>query len=188
MGIRYIIGLLLLFTIPELRAQLDSRGVVTGASPKASGAGLQQLSELPDNKPIVKPLKEGMKLCAPGCDSIRNWGITGDAAHKARPSCHNSDEAIDIAAVGCPNGEMSPTQNKDKFEEFVTCMGTKAKKQYEKERYYGKWWSPLLQLKDAVLGDGFKVLYDGIPQFESKGKGHSGHVHIQLKQCRPKRG
>jgi len=164
MSKRYILGFLLLFTAPEIRAMLDSRGAGSGASPKAAGNEFQPIAQLPDSKPIVKPLKEGMRLCAENCDAIKNWGITGDAAHKARPSCHNSDEAIDIAAVRCNGQEMSPEQNADEFKKFVTCMGTEAKKQYERERYSGFFsgnfkYLNFKYLKDAILGDGFKVLY-----------------------------
>lgn len=69
--------------------------------------------------PILAPFKKYHKVCSGGCDYI-SWGIWGDEAHKKRPSCHNSGEAIDIHAVVC--AKTTYKAKTTKFQNYLKCM------------------------------------------------------------------
>jgi hypothetical protein len=57
--------------------------------------------------------------CAPGCGYV-SWGIWGDARHRAKRSCHNAGDAIDVHAIRC-GGTVSPGGS-PKFRAYVDCV------------------------------------------------------------------
>lgn len=71
---------------------------------------------------IEAPFNKHHKTCASGCTYI-SWGIWGDEAHKKRPSCHNSGEAIDIHAIKCKGKKYGAGTRK--FSSYLKCMKRK---------------------------------------------------------------
>ncbi|MEL4403158.1 hypothetical protein AAEJ42_23330, partial [Shewanella algae] len=52
---------------------------------------------------------------------FENMGIIGDAAHRARRSCHNSGQAIDVGTVTCSGGQKLTTDSA-KYFNLANCM------------------------------------------------------------------
>lgn len=69
--------------------------------------------------PIMRSFPGAHARCARGCSYV-SWGIWGDKAHRARKSCHNSGEAIDIHAIRC--GGRTFAAGSARFNQYVGCM------------------------------------------------------------------
>jgi hypothetical protein len=144
-----------------------------GGSSYSSGTPNASADSLPGiktfGKPnIVDPFKQQFPKCteAAGLGQCKFvfLGIWGDPAHRARKSCHNTGEAIDVGLpFQCTNGGKIDAQS-PKALEVARCMANNAGGQFG------------VIFQDRREGPNF---FPGHPP-----GAHNGHMHIQLRSCR----
>lgn len=130
----------------------------------SSPSGLTPVSaaELSGMRKIIPPFQKWFGTCTEklglGTCRFENLGIMGDAAHRARRSCHNSGQAIDVGTVTCSGGQkLIPSS--DRFFNLANCMANDSKNE--------------LQV----------VFYKATGPNMIKKSDHLNHMHIQLKNC-----
>lgn len=130
----------------------------------SSGSGFTPVGagELTGMCKIVKPFQKWFDACTKGLGlgncRFQNMGIMGDASHRARASCHNVGEAIDVGTVTCSGGQKLTT-NSPEFFNLANCMANDS--QNELQVIFYKASGPnMIQKSD-----------------------HTNHMHIQLKNC-----
>ncbi len=141
--------------------------------PVYTGSGAHPISamNIGGSPPIAQTFQKYFNVCTTlvglGQCNFVNLGIWGDQAHQQRQSCHNVGEAIDVGPLTCSGGQASGTINPDnpRFYDMVKCMAQQTNNELETIFH----------------------LSEGPPNMIQKSD-HSGHVHIQLKNCRMVRG
>lgn len=133
-----------------------------GASGSWGGAPTSA-SELSGGQSIVEPFKRNFERCAQenglGTCKFENMGIMGDAAHRARRSCHNAGEAIDVGPLTCTGANKIAT-NHPKFFDMAKCLANNSNDE--------------LQV----------IFHRGEGKNMIRKSDHVGHMHVQLKNCR----
>jgi hypothetical protein len=153
------------FTSQSFGERTANGGSGGGNGSVASGAtdAPFKTAEQLEQRPITEPFKKHFDQCTrranmgTGC-RFQDKGIMGDKDHQARASCHNVGEAIDIGIIECAGQQIKP--DSQHFCDFVKCFADET----------GGETSTIFA---RPCGNGNKVKSD-----------HSGHVHIQLKNCR----
>jgi hypothetical protein len=138
---------------------------LSGAPEPARGQGASEsmvyAQDLKSGHKILEPFKENFDKCTNktglGRCKFKNMGIDGDDAHKARASCHNSGEAIDVGDLECDASRYDASS--EKFFEVAKCMAHDTEKKLE-------------VIFHKAEGENMKVV-----------PGHEKHMHIQLKNC-----
>lgn len=120
-------------------------------------------SELSGGQTIVEPFKRNFDRCAQeiglGVCKFENMGIMGDASHRARRSCHNGGEAIDVGPLTCTGAKAIPS-NHPKFFDMAKCLANNSNN--ELQVIFHRAEGPnMIQKSD-----------------------HVGHMHVQIKNCR----
>ncbi len=133
-----------------------SSGGSSGLRP--SGTGDMSTSKFPIVGVFKKYFDGCLEKTGIGPCKFVNLGILGDAAHRARRSCHNSGEAIDIGPLTCAGGKSISTTD-PRFYNVARCMAHNTDNKLE-IIYYKADGSNMIQKSD-----------------------HSNHMHIQLKHC-----
>ncbi len=135
------------------------------SSPTYGNGGAQPIGAGDLNSPykIVPPFQKWFNHCSNklgyGNCRFENFGIMGDSSHRARRSCHNAGEAIDVGPITCSSGRSIRPKSTEFFR-FAQCMAQDT--QNELQVIYFQAQGPnMIQKSD-----------------------HSGHMHIQLKNCR----
>lgn len=129
-----------------------------------SGSTLTPVSpaELSGMRKIIPPFQKWFSACTKGLGMgdcrFENMGIMGDAAHRARRSCHNSGEAIDVGTVTCSGGQKITTDSAQFFN-LANCMANDSKDELQ-VIFYKATGPNMIQKSD-----------------------HNKHMHIQLKNC-----
>lgn len=156
------------FSGGERMAITDGSGATTGYGGVDVSPGNLNANSARGHAPIVEPFKNYFQRCTEklglGTCSFKNLGVWGDAAHRARRSCHNSGEAIDVGLpFNCSNGG-SFNANDPRAMEVAKCMAADS---------------------DERFGVIFKDQTPVRNMFPGGQRGaHNGHMHIQLKNCR----
>lgn len=125
-----------------------------------SAAGIRSA---PGGPAVSAPFNAAFAACtkdAPGGScTFQNWGIWGDAAHRARPSCHNNGTAIDVGPISC--GGQTFKADSPQFKKIAVCLAQQA-------------------------GEKFQVILNHLPRGHNimNAPGHTGHMHVQLKGCK----
>lgn len=147
----------------ERMAMVDGSGGVTGYGGQDVG-----INGLNGNAPILEPFKRHFPKCTEklglGTCNFKFLGTYGDAAHRARRSCHNAGEAIDVGLpFTCSNGATFNATD-PRAMDVARCMA-------------GDTGGEL-----AVI---FQDRTDSPGMIAGSPRGaHNGHMHIQLKNCR----
>lgn len=119
-------------------------------------------SDLSGMRKIIPPFQKWFSACTKGLGlgdcRFENMGIMGDAAHRARRSCHNSGEAIDVGTVTCSGGQKITTDSAQFFS-LANCMANDSKDELQ-VIFYKATGPNMIQKSD-----------------------HNKHMHIQLKNC-----
>jgi hypothetical protein len=119
-------------------------------------------NQLSGGQPIVGPFQRWFKYCTGdrgfGECKFQNMGIMGDASHRARRSCHNDGQAIDIGALTC-GGRTIPTTS-DEYFNLAICMASQTQNQLQ-VIFYRAQGPNMMQKSD-----------------------HKDHMHVQLKNCK----
>ena len=120
-----------------------------------------QASQLSGSAKIIKPFQYWFDKCSAdlgmGSCKFINMGIEPDAAHRARRSCHNSGEAIDVGPLTCSNGSSKPGD--EQFLKMADCMANSTNNVLQ-VIYFRSTGGNMIQKSD-----------------------HTNHMHIQLKNC-----
>lgn len=138
----------------------DSGGISAGGS----GGSLTPVgpSELSGPRKIIPPFQKWFGTCTKnlglGDCRFENMGIMGDAAHRARRSCHNSGQAIDVGTVTCSGGQKLTTDSAQYFN-LANCMANDSNNELQ-VIFYKASGPNMIQKSD-----------------------HNKHMHIQLKNC-----
>lgn len=119
-------------------------------------------TELSGMRKIIPPFQKWFSACTKGLGlgdcRFENMGIMGDAAHRARRSCHNSGEAIDVGTVTCSGGQKITTDS-PQFFNLANCLANDSKDELQVV-FYKATGPNMIQKSD-----------------------HNKHMHIQLKNC-----
>ncbi len=149
-----------------------SSGTVNGYSGQDVSASSLQPNSGRGYARIVEPIKIYFEKCTQklgyGSCTFKNMGIWGDAAHRARRSCHNSGDAIDLGLpFNCTKaGTFNATDNKAM--EVAKCLAADSDNKFQ----------VIFRDKAPV-----KNMFPG-----GQRGAHNGHMHVQLKGCRNIRG
>ncbi len=152
----------------ERMAITDGSGNTTGYGGADVSPSNLQSNSARGNAPIVAPFKHYFERCTQslglGSCTFKNLGIWGDSAHRARRSCHNSGEAIDVGLpFNCSSGGRFDA-NDPRAMQVAMCMAANS---------------------DEKFGVIFKDQTPARNMFPGGRRGqHNGHMHIQLKNCR----
>lgn len=111
---------------------------------------------------ILGPFKKYFDTCTSkaglGSCKFINLGIKGDASHRARRSCHNSAQAIDVGPLTCSSGKKVLASDPLYFE-VAKCMANDTNNELQ-VIFYKNEGPNMMQKSD-----------------------HNNHMHIQLKNC-----
>ncbi len=111
---------------------------------------------------ILGPFKKYFDTCTSkarlGTCKFVNLGIKGDASHRARRSCHNSAQAIDVGPLTCSSGRRVLASDPLYFE-VAKCMANDTNNELQ-VIFYKKDGQNMIQKSD-----------------------HNNHMHIQIKSC-----
>jgi len=133
-----------------------------GADGHGGGGGSTPVSPNDLNGPyrINPPFRKYFNECTKkyGDCKFENWGIMGDAAHRARRSCHNAGEAIDVGPITCSSARKFDAKSEE-FYQIAKCMAHNSNNELE------------------------VIFYKGEGRNMKRQSDHSGHMHIQLKNC-----
>jgi len=151
----------------ERMAMVDGQGNVSGYGGQDVG-----VNGLNGNARVLEPFKRWFPQCTEklglGQCNFKFLGTWGDASHRARASCHNSGEAIDVGLpFTCSNG-VSFDANDPRAMEVAKCMAGDTNGELQ------------VIFRDHTGPPG---MIPGYPRGS-----HSGHMHIQLRNCRAVRG
>ena len=112
---------------------------------------------------ILGPFKKYFDGCTStaglGNCKFVNLGVKGDAAHRARRSCHNSSQAIDVGPLTCSSGRKILASD-PKYFDVAKCMANQTNNELQ-VIFYKSDGGNMIQKSD-----------------------HNNHMHIQLKNCR----
>jgi hypothetical protein len=142
-------------------------GSYSSGNPTASASQLQGHSSR-GFAPIVDPFKIAFPQCTEqvglGQCTYVPLGIWGDQAHRARQSCHNAGEAIDVGLpFQCTNGGRIEAKD-PRAMAVARCFANN---------------------QGGKFGVIFQDVRDGPNMFPGGTRGaHNGHMHIQLRFCR----
>lgn len=119
-------------------------------------------SELTGLRKIIPPFQKWFGICTKnlgfGNCRFENMGIMGDASHRARRSCHNSGEAIDVGTVTCSGGQRIAPKSAA-YLNLANCMANDSSNELQ-VIYYKASGPNMIQKSD-----------------------HDNHMHVQLKNC-----
>lgn len=119
--------------------------------------------ELSGGQSIVEPFQRNFDRCSQelglGSCKFENLGIMGDASHRARRSCHNAGEAIDVGPLTCSGTQAIPS-NHPKFFAMAKCLANNSNNELQ-VIFYRAEGPNMIQKSD-----------------------HVGHMHVQIKNCR----
>lgn len=138
----------------------DSGGYGAGGFQGTGGSTPVGAKELGGPRKIIPPFRKWFDECTKkyGDCKFQNWGIMGDASHRARRSCHNAGEAIDVGPITCSGGQ-SFKSNSEQFFNIAKCMANDSNNELQ-VIFYRAEGSNMIRKSD-----------------------HSGHMHVQLKNC-----
>lgn len=148
--------------VREIACPSDDGGPETYSPDSFGNARPTATSDLTTPFKILGPFKKYFDSCTgkAGLGSCKfvNLGIKGDASHRARRSCHNSAQAIDVGPLTCSSGRRVLASDPLYFE-VAKCMANDTGDELQ-VIFYKKEGQNMIQKSD-----------------------HNNHMHIQIKRC-----
>ena len=148
--------------VREIVCPDDDGGPETYSPDSFGNARPTATSDLTTPFKILGPFKKYFDSCTgkAGLGSCKfvNLGIKGDASHRARRSCHNSAQAIDVGPLTCSSGRRVLASDPLYFE-VAKCMANDTNNELQ-VIFYKKDGQNMIQKSD-----------------------HNNHMHIQIKSC-----
>jgi len=138
-----------------------SGGSGAGGYGSTGGSTPVGAAELGGPRKIIPPFRKWFGECTKkyGDCKFENWGIMGDASHRARRSCHNGGDAIDVGPITCSGGQSFKASS-EQFFSIAKCMANDSNNELQVIFYKAE--GPNMMRKSD----------------------HSGHMHVQLKNCK----
>lgn len=185
--------IVMLLSFPLLSASVHAENIA-GDEPRHHGKSndgpLKSLDSIPANSPLSKAVKEnlpkcGQKLLGSSDCRIEDLGQIGDAAHKARHSCHNlrPPEAWDIGKIHCGGKTLDPKVQKDPFLKFTECVVHGGETNQGNGGFVDKVTSFVSNMKSKLAaifskpGDKVRVKPN-----------HDNHMHVEIEGCMARAG